>query len=85
MKGRASGLFALTSRGPDVYLPKYALEAAKIEGAKAFQRVSYELERHPITGRPVAGSLRLLDEERRAAHRAKLNQIFRTTALSDMP
>ena len=70
--------------GSDAYVSKYELEAAKIEGIKALHRVSYELERHPITQRFVATKIRLLDEKQQAAQRAELDLVFRTTALSDM-
>ena len=58
------------------------METAKIEGPKALMRVSYELVKHPIIGRMVATQIRLIDEERQAAQRAE--QVFRTTALSDI-
>jgi CspA family cold shock protein len=47
--------------GPDAYVSQFALEAARILGIKPKQRVFYQLEPDPITGRPVAGSLCLID------------------------
>ena len=54
--------------GPDVYVGRNELEAAKIE-LKTFDRVSFEMGLHPITQRPVAVQIRLLPEpEHQAAH-----------------
>jgi CspA family cold shock protein len=50
--------------GPEAYIPQFAVEAAGIQGFKPSQRVFYQLAHwHPIMGRPIVGSLCLIEEE----------------------
>jgi len=56
-KEQGFGVIKPDKPGSDAYVLRSALEAARIYGIKPNQRVFYQLEPHPISGRPVAGTL----------------------------
>ena len=72
-KEQGFGVIKPDKPGSDAYVLRSALEAARIYGIKPNQRVFYQLEPHPISGRPVAGSLRLIDRQRKRASSVTIN------------
>jgi len=67
---RGWGFIMPLDRSPDIYVSK--VEAGNVHGGlRALMRVEYELHKHPITQRPAATKIKVIeeaDQQERAAH-----------------
>jgi cold shock CspA family protein len=57
------GGFVIPDAGPDIHLCSEAAREAKLKNLKSFDRVEYEVGRHPITGRRCVVKVAAINED----------------------